>query len=183
MAKTDFVDDIISSVIEFKHKRDKSPWYNAIIDNLEYIHKRNTQNTTYHKLCNINKSEYLIYIVDYNDMYLDIKIYVPELKDCFLFKINCKINKTLLSVYEIVFEDLDVASKYINTELFKEIFTELENYSKSNKIFAINVYIKNFIAPYNKQIAEETKNMGYRLISTNIGTSMYKEIIHEKKTY
>ena len=178
--KTDFITDnfknLLDFIISYREKKSKTPWYDHIINNLSVIHKRNSKNEIYHKLIKVKNKEYLIYMVIYNDMYIDIKIYIPELKDCFLLKMNCKINRTLLSIYELVLEDLDKVDQYINHEIFNYMLDELEKYCSKNKILGINIYSNNFVAPYNKEINSITQNLGYRIINTNIGTSLYKDV-------
>lgn len=178
--KTDFItnkfDDLLDEIIDYRQKKSKTPWYDNIINNLMVIHKRNPNNEIFHKLIQVKDKDYLLYMVVYNDMYIDIKVYIPELKDCFLLKMNCKINRTLLSIYELVLEDLDKVSKFINSEIFTYMLNEIEDYCSKNKILAVNIYANNFVAPYNKEIEILTKNLDYRLINTNIGTSLYKDI-------
>ena len=181
MAKTDFFEDIIDFALDFKHKKSKTPWYQGIISSLSKIHKKNPLNEIQYKLETNNNKEYLIYMVIYDEKYIDIKVYIPELKDCFLVKLNCKINKTLLSIYEIVLEDIDKVSKYLDANIFKIVLSELETYCTKNKIFAINILTPNFIPPLNKEMEHISINSGYRQIKTNLGISMYKDIKPQAK--
>lgn len=182
MSKTEFIDDLLTQIIKFKQKKSKIVWYDNILKNLDTIHKRNPHNKTIYKVLKNKTSEYLIYIVVYNDMYVDVKVYVPELKDCFLLKINCKINNTLLSIHELVIDDLDIVAKYLDSSMIENIFTEIEECSKKDKILGINIYIKNFVSPYNKEIENIlTKKYNYRLVNTNVGSSLFKSLTPPKK--
>lgn len=178
--KTDFIDDILDTIIDFKQNRSKKPWHEDIVTNLSLIHKRNKENQVFHSLHTIADKEFLIYTVIYNEMFVDMKVYTPDLKDCFLIKLNCRINRTLLSVNELIFEDMDKVSKILDPKIFKIMIDTLEQYSQKNKILGINVYFKNFVAPFNKEIEKNCSSMGYRLINTNIGTSLYKDIKPQK---
>lgn len=179
-----FFDDLVDVGFKINGKlRKPQKWYIDIVNTFEErkaILNSNEQalENQYH-IVTTKDVEWLIYISTFKDKYVEIRVYNTNSKDIFEFKLNCKIDKYMFVVDELITPNIDNVVQ-VPIEIFQKVFEYIQEMCKKIKLVSIKVEHRTFRTPLNELFKKMCEQLGYKEISTKGAAYMYKQIKENK---
>lgn len=175
-----FFDELVDVGFKINGKlRKPQKWYVDIVNTFEErkaILNSNEQalDNQYH-IVSTNDLEWLIYISTFKDKFVEIRVYNSNSKDIFEVKLNCKIDKYMFILDELITPNIDSVVQ-IPPEIFKKIFEYIDEMCKQIKLVSIKVEHKTFRTPLNELFKRLCEQLGYKEIASKGTAYMYRQI-------
>lgn len=175
-----FFDELVEVGFKINGKiRKPQKWYVDIVNTFE--ERKNILNSTeqvldnqYH-IVSTKDLEWLIYVSTFKDKYVEVRVYNTNSKDIFEVKLNCKIDKYMFIVEELITPNIDNVIQ-IPIEIYKKVFEYIDEMCAKIKLVSIKVEHKTFRTPLNELFKKMCEQLGYKEIVNKNIAYMYKQI-------